>query len=67
MIIKKKEILLITGTISLIIMLILRLINSELGILNFFEGLFTGFSITANLAYLVKYSKEKSIMNKLEM
>ncbi len=56
----RKEIMLAIGTFSLVIMLILRIINLELPIMDFFEGLFTGLSLTTNLTYLIIYSKEKN-------
>jgi len=56
----KKEIMLAIGTFSLIIMLILRIFNLQLPIMDFFEGVFTGLSLTTNLTYLIIYSKEKN-------
>ena len=57
---KRKESLLAIGVISLVLMLILRIINLELLIIDFFEGVFTGLSLTTNLAFLIIYSKEKN-------
>jgi hypothetical protein len=57
---KRKEILPAIGAISLVLMLILRIMNLDLPIIDFFEGLFTGLSLTTNLAFLIIYSKEKN-------
>ncbi len=57
---RRKEIMLAIGTFSLVIMVILRLINWEVPIMDFLEGLFTGLSLTTNLTYLIMYSKEKN-------
>ena len=57
---RRKEIMFAIGTFSLVIMVILRLINWGVPIIDFFLGLFTGLSLTTNLAYLIIYSKEKN-------
>jgi len=56
----RKHIMLTIGTFSLVIMLILRIFSLEIPIIDFFEGIFTGLSLSTNLAYLIIYSKEKN-------
>ncbi|MFX1571793.1 MAG: hypothetical protein ACFFB0_03515 [Promethearchaeota archaeon] len=57
---RRKEMMLAIGMFSLVIMVVLRLINWGVPIIDFFEGLFTGLSLTTNLTYLIIYSKEKN-------
>jgi len=60
----RKEIMLAIGTFSLVIMILLRLLNWEVPIMDFLEGIFTGLSLTTNLAYLIMYSNEKNKKSK---
>lgn len=61
---KKNENLLRIGISSLLLMILLRLINIEWPILDFFEGIFAGVSMIANLCFLIRYSNEQRIRNK---
>jgi hypothetical protein len=61
---KKNEDLLRIGISSLLLMILLRLINIEWPILDFFEGIFAGVSMVANLCFLIRYSNEQRIRNK---
>jgi hypothetical protein len=64
--IKKNENLLRIGIFSLLFMILLRLINIEWPILDFFEGIFAGVSMVTNLCFLIRYSKEQKIkINKM--
>lgn len=61
---KKNENLLRIGISSLLLMILLRLINIEWPILDFFEGIFAGVSMVTNLCFLIRYSNEQRIRNK---
>jgi len=57
---KNKEIMLVIGIFSLTIAIILDRFAGTGTIIDFFCGLFTGFSLVMNLGYLVKYRIEKN-------
>lgn len=55
-----KEGLLIIGSFSLIISILLNLVAGAIPILGFLKGLFTGISLVSNLGYLFKLRLEKN-------
>ena len=59
--IKVKENMLVLGTFSLLIMVILRIISINLPILDFLEGMFAGISVIMNICFLIRFSKEQKI------
>lgn len=56
---KNKEFMLGIGMFSLIITFILDIFAGPVPIIDFFDGLFTGLSITMNLSFLFRYRYEK--------
>ena len=55
-----KERLLIVGSFSLIISILLNLFTGAFPILDFLKGIFTGVSLVTNLGYLFKLKLEKN-------
>ncbi|MFX0021277.1 MAG: hypothetical protein ACFE9S_03055 [Candidatus Hermodarchaeota archaeon] len=56
----KKETMLILGMISISIALILGRIPADIPLLDFFEGVFSGFSLVMNIGFLINYRLEKN-------
>jgi hypothetical protein len=57
--------MLVLGTFSLLIMVILRMISINLLILDFLEGMSAGISIIMNICFLIQFGKEQKIKNNL--
>jgi hypothetical protein len=60
---KKKETMLITGTFSLLIAILLERFGGQHVFTNFLEGLFTGISLVMNLCFLIRFGKERRLTN----
>ncbi len=60
----KKETMLILGMFSIGIALILGRIPADIALLDFFEGVFSGFSLVMNIGFLINYRFEKNHTNK---
>jgi hypothetical protein len=58
-----KEVLLLIGSFSLIISILLNLFAGAIPILDFLKGLFTGISLVSNLGYLFKLRVDKKRIN----
>lgn len=58
---KKKEWMLTIGMFSLIFALILDIFAGNGTLVDFFSGLFTGLSLTTNVAYLIKFRQESNL------
>jgi hypothetical protein len=56
---EKEEGLLIIGSFSLLISILLNLFTGVIPILDFLKGLFTGISLVSNLGYLFKLKLKK--------
>ena len=56
----RKEGLLAIGVFSLIFSLLLYIFAGTMPLIDLFQGIFTGLSLTMNIAYLVKVRQEKN-------
>jgi len=56
----KKEAMLIIGSFSMVISIILGRFSGLNPLVDFFAGLFTGLSLTLNLGFLIKWRIEKN-------
>ena len=61
----KKENMIMIGMFSLLIAFVLGRFDSQYPIIDFFEGMFTGISITMNLSFLIKFRIEKGMTGQI--
>lgn len=62
---KKKENMLIIGMFSLLIAILIGRFGGQYILTNFLEGMFTGISLGMNLCFLVRYGKERKMIDKI--
>ncbi|MBA7655454.1 hypothetical protein ES703_63358 [subsurface metagenome] len=61
----KKETMLIIGTSSLVISLIMGMLLPNLPLISFFEGMFVGISLAMNISFLIRYQLERNSVNEV--
>ncbi len=61
---KKNESMFIIGTSSLLLAILLGRFGGQYALTNFLEGLFTGLSLVLNLCFLIRFGKERRMIDK---